>query len=297
MGGIGAGGECPEVVVACLLLISCMNVASLLLGRAAERQKELALRIAMGSGRWRLVSQFLIESAGFALAGGVAGVGLAFIATGWCSSKIGALLANDGVDEFTIDARVLAFALAASAATVVVFGVLPALLGSRVNVWKVLKQCGHGQSASPSRQRLTRLLVASEVALSVTVVTAGGLLLYSVQQYWRFDWRIPLEHRLTMQVSPIERVYDTSAKRARFYGELLERAAALPGVESAALVNAMPVHGDAPGARVETDATGPVQAVFRVISPGYHAVSRTAAHGPCVQRGRHSREPSGRAGK
>ena len=262
-----------KVVVGCLLLISCMNVASLLLGRGAERQKELALRIAMGSGRARLIRQFLMESAGFALAGGVVGVGLATTATGWCSSKIGALLAREGVDEFTMDARVLAFALATAAATVLVFGVLPALLGSRVNVWNVLKQYGAGQSASPSRQRLTRLLVASEVALSVTVVTTGGLLLHSVQQYWRFDWRIPLEHRLTMQVSPIERVYDTSAKRTRFYGQLLERARALPGVESAALVNGMPVHGDTPGGRVKTDTTGPVQAVYRVISPGYHAAS------------------------
>jgi predicted permease len=263
-----------KIVVACLLLISCMNVASLLLGRAAGRQKELALRIAMGSGRARLVWQFLIESMGFALAGCAAGVGLAILATGWCSSKIGALLARDGVDEFTIDARVLVFALTASAVTVVVFGVLPALLGSRVNVWGVLKQCGHGQSASPSRQRLTRLLVASEVALSVMVVTTGGLLLYSVQQYWRFDWRIPLEHRVTMQVTPIERVYDTNAKRTRFYGDLLARARALPGVESAALVNGMPMHGDTPGTSVKTDAAGPFQAVYRIVSPSYYATSR-----------------------
>ena len=184
------------------------------------------------------------------------------------------LLARDGIDGFAIDARVLAFALAASAATVLVFGVLPALVGSRVNVWGALKQCGHGQSASRSRQRLTRLLVASEVALSVMVVTTGGLLLYSVQQYWRFDWRIPLEHRVAMQVTPIERVYDTNAKRSRFYGELLERARRLPGVESAALVNGMPMHGDTPGARVKTEAAGPVQAVYRVISAGYHGVSR-----------------------
>jgi predicted permease len=262
-----------KMVVGCLLLISCMNVASLLLGRAAERQKELALRVALGSGRGRLVRQFLIESAGFALAGGVAGVGVAVFATGWCSRKMGALLANEGIEEFTIDARVLAFALAASAVTAMVFGILPALRGSGVNVSGVLKQCGPGHSAGPGRQRLTRLLVASEVALSVVVVTSGGLLLYSLQQYWRFDWRIPLEHRLTMQVAPIERVYGSGAKRARFYGELLARARALPGVESAALVNAMPVHGDAPGTRVKTESAGPVQAVYRVISPGYHAAA------------------------
>jgi predicted permease len=265
-----------KMVVACLLLISCMNAASLLLARAAERQKELALRVALGSGRWRLVRQFLIESAGFALAGGVAGIGLATLATGWCSSKMGALLAREGIEEFTIDGRVLAFALAASAVTAVIFGILPALRGSNVNVAGVLKQSGHGNSAGPGRQRLTRLLVASEVALSVVVVTSGGLLLYSVQQYWRFDWRVPLEHRLAMKVTPIERVYDTTAKRARFYGEFLARARAIPGVESAALVNAMPVHGDASSASVRTESTGPVQVVYRTISLGYHATAGAA---------------------
>ena len=264
-----------KIVVGCLLLISCMNVASLLLGRAAERQKELALRLAMGSGRWRLIREFLIESTGFALAGGAAGVALAIAATRWCSNKMGALLATEGVDGFSIDTRVLVFALAVSLGTVVVFGVVPALLSSRVNVWSVLKQCGTGQSASPSRQRLTRLLVASEVALSVMVVTTGGLLLYSLQQYWRFDWRIPLEHRLTMQVTPMERVYNTSGKRTRFYAELLDRARALPGVESAELVNSMPVHGDTPGARVKTDSTEPMQLTYRMTSSGYHAASRT----------------------
>ena len=97
--------------VGCLLLISCMNVASLLLGRAAERQKELGLRIGLGCGRGRLIRQFLIESAMFAMAGRAAGIGLAVFATGWCSRKMGVLLSSEGIEEFTIDGRVLAFAL------------------------------------------------------------------------------------------------------------------------------------------------------------------------------------------
>ncbi|HEX8871604.1 MAG TPA: ABC transporter permease, partial [Candidatus Acidoferrum sp.] len=141
------------MAVTVLLLISCVNVANLLLGRAAGRQKEVALRIAMGAGRGRLVRHFLSESLALALAGGLAGIGLASLAVTWCSSKMGPLLANDGIEKFLIDSRVLGFALVTSVVTAVVFGLLPACRGSQVNVSDTLKAGGTGNSAGAGRHR------------------------------------------------------------------------------------------------------------------------------------------------
>ena len=286
------------MAVVCLLLISCVNVSCLLLGRAAERRKEVALRSALGAGRGRLVRQFLSESLVFALAGGVAGVGLASLATAWCTAKIGPLLANDGIEKFAIDGRVLAFALLASLATAIIFGVLPALRGSRVDVAGTLKEGAGGFSAGTGRMRLTGLLVTVEVALSVVLVTSGGLLLNSIREYWRFDWGIPLDHRMAMQVTPIERNYDTDSKLLRFYSQLLARAQELPGVESAALVNSMPLHMGAFNAPVRAEGPEPVQAGYRVISPGYHSTAGLGFRaGRAVFRIRFRRPSSGGAGQ
>ena len=261
------------MAVTFLLLISCVNVANLLLGRAAERQKEVALRMALGAGRGRLLRQFLSESLAFALAGGLAGIALASLATAWCSNKMGPLLAGDGIEKFVIDGRVLGFALLTSVATAVLFGILPAFRGCRVNVCGTLKEGGPGHSAGAARQRLSGLLVIVEVTLSVVLVTSAGLLLNSIRQYWRFDWGMPLEHRLAVQITPIERTCDTDTERMRFYSRLLGRARELPGVESAALVNALPLHMGAPTARVTAEDSQPVQAGYRVLSPGYHATA------------------------
>ncbi len=264
------------MAVSVLLLISCVNVANLLLGRSASRQKEAALRAALGAGRGRLVRQFLVESLAFALTGCIAGVGLAYAATSWCSAKMGPLLANDGIERFTIDARVLGFALLISVATSVVFGILPAFRGSRVNVSDTLKEAGPGFSAGARRQRLNELLVVSEVTLSVVLVASAGLLLHSIAQYWRFDWGVPLDRRLSVEITPVEQTYDTEAKRAVLFGQVLARAQQLPGVESAALVNAMPIHFGAASAKVSIDGAEGVQAGYRVVSAGYHTTAGVA---------------------
>jgi putative ABC transport system permease protein len=261
------------LAVACLLLISCVNVSCLLLGRAAERRREIALRNILGAGPGRLVRQFLCESLLFALAGGAAGVALAHLATAWCTAKMGPLLADDGIREFAIDGRVLGFALILSLATALLSGVLPAWRGARVDLTTALKEGGGGQSAGSSRMRLTGLLVCVEIALSVVLVTSGGLLLNSIREYWRFDWKIPLDRRLAIQITPIDRAYGTDAALARFYGQFLQNVRELPGVESAALVNAMPLHMGAYSVRVKAEGPEPVEAGYRVISPGYHTTA------------------------
>jgi predicted permease len=142
-----------------------------------------------------------------------------------------------------------------------------------VDVADTLKEGGPGHSASSARQRLSGLLVIVEVTLSVVLVTSAGLLLHSIAQYWRFDWGIPVEHRVAIRIDPIERTYDTEAKRILLFSQLLARARELPGVESAALVNSMPLHSGVSNARVSLEGSQPLQAGYRVISPGYHATS------------------------
>jgi putative ABC transport system permease protein len=279
------------MAVALLLLLSCVNVANLLLGRATGRVKEAALRTAMGAGRWRLVRQFLAESLAFALAGGLAGVGLAYVATSWSSAKMGPLIASEGVGRFEMDGRVLAFALLTSVATALLFGILPAFRGCRVNVSGVLKDSGSNHSAGAPRQRLNEVLVVAEVTLSVVLVASAGLLMYSIAKFYRVNWGIPLDGRVAVQIVPNERTYSAEAKRELLYRQVLERAREIAGVQSAALVNSMPVHMGAGSARVSVEGSQPVQAGYRVISSAYHA---TAGLGLLAGRGFTDADTAGR---
>ena len=161
------------------------------------------------------------------MAAGVAGVVLAAGATAWCGAKLAPVLARDGIEGFDIDGRVLAFALLVSLATAIVFGILPALRGSGVNICEALKESGPGHSGAASRQRLTGLLVVLEVTLSVVLVTTAGLLVSSITQYWRLDWGFPMDRRLVAGITPSEATYATEAARLRFYTELLLARAAV----------------------------------------------------------------------
>ena len=215
--------------------------------------------------------QFLTESLLYALAGGLAGVGLAVLATVVVQPQISRpLLANDGVDKFVVDGRVLVFALVVSVATAILFGILPALGGTRLSVCEVLKESGPGHSGTASRQRLSGLLVVAEVTLSVVLVAIVGVLVSSILQYWRVDWRFPLDHRLMAVVAPSEKTYDSAAKRQRFFAALLSRAREIPGVESAALASSLPLDMSSPSAKVAAEGAQPRQAPYREISPGYH---------------------------
>jgi putative ABC transport system permease protein len=269
------------MAVALLLLTSCANAANLLLGRAASRQKEVALRVSLGAARWRVVRQFLTESLSFAVAGGAAGVALAGLATAWCSAKLAPVLLADGIEGFAIDGRVLVFALLVSLATAVVFGILPALRGTGVKLCDALKESGPGHSGGASRQRLAGLLVMLEVTLSVVLVTTAGLLISSIAQYWRIDWGFPMEHRLLAAVTPSEGTHGAPAVRLRFYTELLARARQLPGVESAALAGTVPLDLGVPFLRVAAERSGRVQAAYRAVSPAYHETL-----GMALRRGR-----------
>ena len=258
------------MAVALLLLTSCANAANLLLGRAASLQKEVALRVALGAARWRVVRHFLTESLAFAAAGGAAGFALGILGTAWCSARLASVLARDGIDGFAMDGRVLVFALLVSLATAIMFGILPALRGTGVDVCEALKESGPGHSGGVSRQRLTGLLVVVEVTLSVVLVTIAGLLISSISQYWRIDWGFPIERRLLAAVTPSEGNYGAEAARLRFYTELLARAQQLAGVELAAVAGTVPLDLGVPFLRVAAEKSDRAQAAYRAVSPAYH---------------------------
>jgi putative ABC transport system permease protein len=234
--------------VAFVLLIGCVNVANLLLARGAARQNEFAIRRALGAAGFRIARQLLTESVLLALAGGAAGLLLA----DWSSRllfhafKLGALnLPLRSVGSISIDGRVFAFALLVSCATGILFGVAPALSALRADVNETLKEGGRTGRTS-SRGRLRQLLVASEVALALVVLSGAGLMIKSVSQLLGVDPGLKPKNVLTMGMSvPQEDIYVGPPGLPRFCQDLKEHVGAIPGVTSASAVAHLPFHGNA----------------------------------------------------
>ena len=227
--------------VGLVLLIGCANVANLLLARASARGRELAVRQALGAGRGRLVRQLLTESVFLSLLGGTAGLALLFAAKGLLVR-----LVPDGLPrlhDITISPGVLLFALAATVVCGVTFGLAPALQVDRLDLIPALKSAARGSTASGERTRTRRLLVVAELALSLVLMVAAGLLLRS---FWDLlHARLGFDPRSVMTVRTrlpypndvsIDK-YRTIAQKARFLREVLRRSRTLPGVEEAALGN------------------------------------------------------------
>jgi putative ABC transport system permease protein len=226
--------------VGLVLLIACANVANLLLARAAARRREMAVRAALGAGRRRIARQLLTESALLGLLGGVCGLGLAF-------GGIRLLVALMPADfwggllrqvPLRLDAPVLAFTLLLSLATGLLFGLAPALAASRVDLTEPLKE---GDRRRPGRAR--GLLVVAEVALSVILLVLAGLLLRSFLTLRSVDPGFAAGRVLTLAVELPHRAYKSPAQQLGYYKTVAQRLAALPGVESAAFSDAIPLQG------------------------------------------------------
>jgi putative ABC transport system permease protein len=227
--------------VAFVLLIACVNVANLLLVRTGARQREIAIRTVLGAQRGRLVRQMLTESMLLALLGGAVGLMLAFLGV----RLLRMLLPADTprLAEIAIDGRVLVVTLVVALVTGVIFGLLPALRAGRTDPQSALREGGRGTSAGPGRRRLSRVLVASEVALAVVLVTGAGLLLRSFQHLLRINPGFRTESVVSASVAlPRFRLADDVSKRT-FTEELLQRVDALPGVRAAALTTRLPFGG------------------------------------------------------
>ena len=234
-----------------VLLIACANVANLMLTRATGRGREIAIRTALGSSRGRMVRQLLTESLLLAVIGGALGTLLAV----WGTAALGRLsmVYLPRAREIGIDGGVLAFTALLSIVTGIVFGLLPAIHGSRADVQSVLNEGGRGASAGKTRARLRAGLVVTEIAVALVLVAGAGLLLRSFQRLVAVDPGFDPARRLTLQVwlpipndAPKGR-YFTLQQRSAFYQRIQESVGQVPGVTEAALVSRLPFDGRSTG--------------------------------------------------
>jgi putative ABC transport system permease protein len=225
-----------SAAVVLVLLIACANVANLLLARGAGRQKEIAIRLALGATRARIVRQLLTESLVLAVAGGA--VGLLF--AGWCFGTLMSLAdALPRSEEVTMDTRVLVFTLLSSVMTGAIFGVVPALQISKTDLQTSLKEGGR-TSGSGSGERLRAMFVVAEIALSFVLLVGGGLLLKSFRELLRVDLGFEPKNVLTVRLRLPDAKYKESSQTMAFCREALRRVEELPGVEHASLSTGFP---------------------------------------------------------
>ena len=261
------------VVVCFVLLIACANVANLLLARATTRQKDVAIRLALGSGRLRLMRQLLIENLLLALLGGAAGLLLAY----WGMKFLDVILRDrvPYLGKLSIDLTVLSFTLLVSVLVGVIVGLIPGLRTSRLNISDALKEGGKSLSEAPGRRRLRSLFVVLEVTLAVPLLIGAGLMLRSSLLLQNIDRGITLKNVLTMQISLPKAKYSTAQETAAFYQQTLLRIQSEPGVQSVSAVNFLPLTnlGDATSMTIEGRRPLPlgqeVTASYRVIDQNY----------------------------
>jgi predicted permease len=234
--------------VGLLLLIACANVANLLLARATTREKEVAVRVALGAGRWRILRQLITESILLSLLGAALGLGVAVY--GLSIMKTALPPDTPRLADVALDGHVLLFTAFLAIFTGIIFGLVPALGASRVDMTETLKSGGQ-RSVTRGNHRASRLLVVGEVAISMILVVAAGLL---VKSLWILSGTSPgfhSEHVVTARITPNESFCEVPGRCLAFYNELLERTRALPGVQDVAAVNGLPLGGGAeifPGA-------------------------------------------------
>ncbi len=264
-----------------LLLIACANVANLLLARASGRQKEIALRLALGASRWRLVRQLLAESLLLSTAAGAVGLLLSWWAVHALAVSIpeASHFTLPRYQEIGIGGVVLLFTLAISALTSVLFGLAPALQFSRPDLHGTLKEGGRGNSRH-SRTAMGRMLVACEVAVSLMLLAGAGLMVRSLSRLGAVDAGFDPHNVLTMRVVLGGGTYATPERRNAFYRQVLDRVAAVPGVRSASGINHLPLAGDlwtfsfTVEGRPAPPQSDPPGAAFRVVFPGYFQTMR-----------------------
>lgn len=251
---------------ACVLLIACANLANLLLARLQARERELALRAALGAGRGRLVQQMLLESLLLAFGGAAAGLLLAF----WSLTALRAFVPPDlRTTELHLDWRVTLFTIGMAVVSALLFGLAPAFLVGRRAHYDALKEGGRSHVAG--RHRLSRILVAAEVALALVLTTGAGLLIQTVRRLQQVDTGFQSQGLLTMTVLPRANQH---LQREQFVRAVMEKVEALPGVESASFTSNLPLitMGNTSSYRVEgqdSDASRHQDALIRTVSENY----------------------------
>jgi putative ABC transport system permease protein len=261
--------------VGLVLLIACANVASLLLTRSLARQKEVGIRTALGANRWRVVRQFLTESVLLSLCGGAVGLLLAY----WGTKALVAMLPPNQIaalpflETLHVDARMLAFSFGLSVITGIVFGLVPALQSSRMDLISILKEGGRNASAGAGH-RLRSGLVISEIALAVVLLVGAGLLMKSLLRLLSTDPGFNPQNVLTMTVVAPPGKYQDANSQINFQEQLQGRINALPGVAGTGTVNILPLQsGNTTRIQVEGDPVPPpgqeMEANVRTVSDSY----------------------------
>lgn len=263
-----------------VLLIACSNVANLMLVRANGRQREIAVRLAIGSSRWGLIRQSLMEGILLSLAGAAAGLVLAT----WGVATLTAGLPPSSLprqQEVSIDRAVFAFALLLSIVTGISSGLAPALRTFRADLQEALKSGGRGATSARGQHRTRSLLVVGQVALALMLLVGAGLMLRTFQHLQAVDPGFDPRNLLTMEIAAGGTAYPSGAQRIRFFDQLRPRLEALPGVESVSFINHLPVNGDIwtlgiaiAGREAPPPGQGP-SAAYRVVQPGYFSTMKT----------------------
>ena len=260
------------VSVGLVLLIACANVANLLLARAATREREIAIRMALGGGRVRLLRQLLTESVLLSVLGGIGGVFVAF----WTIKGLLLIAPKDllNVDQITLNPTVLLYTAVISLMTGLIFGIAPALQSTRPNLQEALKEAGRTGTGG-SRHRALKTLVVCEVALALVLLICSGLMVRSFLGQVKTNPGFDTRNLLTMRVSLPALKYDTPAKQAEFYRDVLERMAAVPGAEAGAAVQTLPLDGSNSWRGVDIEGhpvTDPGQRIsvgYLIVTPDY----------------------------
>jgi predicted permease len=258
-----------------VLLIACANVANLLLMRGTKRQREIAVRSALGAGRGRLVRQLLIESLLLASTGTAGGILIAHWGVRGLLTLIPEAAPLPRMESIQVDGPVLLFALALALCTTVLFGLLPALKLSRVDLQDWLKQ-GSARTGVSGNRRLRQSLVVAEVALALVLSTGAGLLLRSFRRLTAVDLGFNADHVVSMSISTSPVKYNDGPKRARYIERLLEEIRNTPGVRAASTTDFLPLSSDlvsgscfALGAEPPVNSATAPGSQFLIISPGY----------------------------
>ena len=257
--------------VAIVLLIAYANVASLLIARATNRNKEIAMRIALGAGRSRIVRQLITESVLLALAGGLGGVVFAIWSFGFLRGLIPESMTRS--TSLNLDSRVLGFTILISAATGLVFGLVPAIRTSGLDLNQALKQGNSRTSTSSGSGTLRKALVIGEVALALVLLIGAGLLMQTVLHLRGQYGFLKSEQILTVRTTLAENKYGEPGKRNVFYEQVLSRVSALPGVLSVGYSTSVPLQWKGGSNNFQTEDPRPpgviLNAVHRQVSVSY----------------------------
>src|SRR3954468_7294356 len=278
--------------VALVLLIACANVANLLLARAVDRQKEIAVRIALGAGRLRIMRQLIVESVVLATVGGAAGL----LVTAWVISFLttGAVAALPRMHNVGLEWRVVLFAFALAVVTGIIFGLVPALHATRTPIRASLNEESRGGSGGARQRKLHSSLVVVEIGLALVLLIGAGLLLRSFAQLTRVSPGFNPSNLLIVNLPLSPQEYDDDVSRTSVVEQIVSRVRALPGVESAAITTMLPMAGA--GATIHFNrAAYPPKGPDDYVMAGYRAVTPEylPALGVPLRRGRLINEHDG----